>query len=218
MIIKNVLYIITTEHLMKKFILVSLILITIPLSLFAARRFEGYESGNYKISIRIPFELPVGYWVRNGFGQNENTHWAGWGDIGYKNNLEFALEIDYDHFMNNYLSLGGRLGYHFAYARNDKIISRVPFLFNVGFYPFQTSNLEIPIKLGIGGAYLNSRGYSMATMYLSVETGLSFYWNDNWGIGVRSGVHMVPEFKSGSNSNASVTFFVPIALELTFRR
>lgn len=195
-----------------------MILVLVPISLFAARRFEGYESGNYKISIRIPFELPVGYFAEKGFGDNNSTHWAGWGDIGYKNNLEYALEIEYEHFMNDFLSLGGRLGYHFAYMRSDKIVSRVPFIFNVGFYPFHTSNLEIPIMLGVGGSYLNARGYSMATMFLSVETGLSWYWSDNWGIGIRTGVHMIPEFKAGSNADSSMTFFVPITAQITFRR
>ena len=203
---------------MKKFIIVFLILmLIIPSSLFAAKRFEGYESGNYKISIRIPFELPVAYYNQNGF-DDPLSHWATWSELGYKNNLEFALEIDYEHFMTEKISIGGRLGYHFAYTRGDKIISRVPLLFNVGFYPYSTANIEVPVTLGVGLAYMNLRGYSMATMFLAAETGFSWYWSDNWGIGLRTGFHIVPEVKSGANANNSVTFFVPITAQLTFRR
>lgn len=200
----------------KTFICIFLALVILPTSLFAAPRFVGYEKGSYKISIRIPFDLPVAYWLQ---GDNTLTnHWSIWDEIGYKNNVEFGIEIGYEYFMNSKLSLGGLVGYHFSYMRSNSLISRVPFTFRLSYYPYSSKNFDIPIILGIGGAYENTKGYSMATMYLALETGFSWYWNDNWGVGIRTGLHLVPEFLSGHSDQTNLTFFVPIVAEVTFRR
>lgn len=194
-----------------------LFVVILPSSLFAARRFAGYEKGSYKISIRIPFELPVAYWVKG----NETTglnNWYVWNQIGYNNNIEFGIEIGYEYFMNSKLSLGGLIGYHFSYMRSNSLISRVPFAFRMSYYPYTDNNFDIPIILGVGGAYENTKGYSMVTMHLSLETGFSWYWNDNWGVGLRTGLHLIPEFLSGRPDQTNLTFFIPIVAEVTFRR
>lgn len=204
---------------MRKSYLVALILVLVflPSNLFARRTFQGYEEGNYKISLRLPFNLPVMYYRQGELDEGKNNHWAFWDEIGYQNNLEYALEVGYDYFLNSSISVGGLLGYHFAYDRSSALISRVPFLFRFGYYPLQ-GQFEVPIILGVGGAYMNVKGYSSASLYLSFETGFSWFWNDNWGIGVRTGMHFVPEFKAGRMEDTNVTFFVPIALEVNFRR
>lgn len=205
---------------MKKIKKVSVILLLLscllPLPAFS-RTFTEYEEGSYIISLRIPFDLPVAYWKEGGFGEQSNTHTAGWGQLGYKNNVEFALEVGYEYFIHSKISLGGMIGYHFAYMLSNELISRVPFVFKVGYYPLQ-GKFEIPIVLGVGGAYMTTKGYSIVTMYLSFETGLTFYWNDNWGIGFRTGMHIVPEFKSSKPEENNFTFFVPVVLQVSFRR
>lgn len=201
---------------MKKSAIVLIILVLLsPLSLFATRKFTNYDVGNFKISIRIPFDLSVGYYHQGAFGNNE--HWAGWNSMGYKNNVEYGIELDYEYFVHSKVSLGGTLGYHFAYTLSDSVVSRVPLMFKVGYYPLQ-GDFEIPLVLGIGGAYLNTKGYSMVTLYLSFETGLTWFWNDNWGIGVRSGLHLIPEFRAGKPDESNLTFFVPVAVQVTFRK
>lgn len=205
---------------MKKFkcVIGLLVLFTLfPTSLFARRNFTGYDEGNYKISLRLPFNLPVLYYKEGELTPGMNDHLAVWDEIGYLNNLEYALEVGYDYFLNSSISVGGLLGYHFSYMRSGDLVSRVPFLFRFGYYPLQ-GQFEVPIILGVGGAYMNVKGYSSASLYLSIETGFSWFWNDNWGIGVRTGMHFVPEFKAGRKEDTNVTFFVPIALEVNFRR
>lgn len=205
---------------MKKFrcvIIIASLFFLVPCSLFARRSFTGYDEGNYKISLRLPFNLPVAYYRQGELDEGKNNHWAVWDEIGYKNHLEYALEVGYDYFINSSISLGGLVGYHFAYTRSGDLLSRVPFLFRFGYYPLQ-GQFEVPIILGVGGAYMNLKGYSTASIYLSIETGFSWFWSDNWGIGVRTGMHFIPEFKAGRKEDTNVTFFVPIALEINFRR
>lgn len=201
---------------MKKLIII-LILTIIPLSVFSSN-FNGYQKDNYLITLRVPFNLPVALWNAKNIGtETSPSHWRYWSEMGYRNNVEYGVEVGYDHFLNSKMSLGGLLGYHFAYDRGDNIISKVPFLVRFGYYPLQ-GRFEIPLIVGIGGMYLGWKSYSTATLYLQFETGFSFYFTDSWSVGFRTGINIVPEFKSGNSGESNVSFFVPVVLQFTFRR
>lgn len=191
-------------------ILTILIAMVCSLSLVAA---PFYDSGSQRFTISAGVALPLSITDFNtgktqvGIGEN-NTHL----NVGGYGSILFQV------FVNEYIALGGEIGYQFNYD-NEALVSDVPLEFKATVFPVQ-GKVDIPISLGFGASFLSRGNSTMLTPYISAEAGVDFYINDNWGLGVKSGIWLIPElyFLTGRNQYNALGTFIPVTLAVTYRQ
>ncbi len=191
-------------------ILATLLVLIISFSLAAV---PFYDTGSQRFTITAGASLPLSITdfqsgkTQVGIGE-DNTHLkvGGYGSILYQI------------FVNEYIALGGEIGYMFNYD-NEMILSDVPIQMKATVFPVQ-GRVDIPISLGLGISFLSRGNSTMLTPYVSAELGFDFYFNNNWGLGVKSGIWLVPElyFLSGRNEFNALGTFIPVTLAVTYRQ
>ena len=124
--------------------------------------------------------------------------------------------LDYEVFVNPYLSMGGELGYQFNYAMDGKIFSCVPILYRLTYVPVQ-GTVDIPLSLGLGFNYMSYSGNSKFTLMAHLNAGIRYHFNESWGLGIQTGMTWSPEWYSNKTKNGHITF-VPINLAVSYRK
>ncbi len=191
-------------------ILTILIAIIFSFSLVAA---PFYDTGSQRFTITAGASFPLSITdfksgeTKVGYGENK-THLkvGGYGSILYQL------------FVNEYIALGGEIGYQFNYD-NETIVSDVPIQMKATVFPVQ-GKVDIPLSLGLGFSFLSRGNSTMLTPYISAEAGFDFYFNDNWGLGVKSGIWVVPELYlfSGRHDFNALGTFIPVSIAVTYRQ
>jgi hypothetical protein len=130
--------------------------------------------------------------------------------------------IRYQGFLNSTLALGGELGYYFAYDIGDELFTSVPFQAKLTYIPLQ-GTFEIPLSIGLGLAYNSFSGGekpSFLSLLATAEAGFSWYFTEDWGITLSSGLQLIPEIY-GSNhpysEHTTLAGFMPITLSVSYR-
>ncbi len=203
----------------KKITLIVALALLAPMLLVAGT--TRYELGSQTFSFKAGPTLPLFFYYPN---RTSDQLVSGIGSQGTHLNVGGYGSISYQAFVNPYVALGGEIGYSFAYSLSKSLYTMVPIQAKATFYPVQ-GTFEIPISLGFGGAYNRytdvSQGYdgSIFTMFASVEVGLSFFFNDNWGMGVNCGYWLIPELYStqAMKDQTALGNFLPITLSVTYR-
>jgi hypothetical protein len=130
--------------------------------------------------------------------------------------------IRYQGFLNNTLALGGELGYLFSYDIGGDLFTSVPFQAKLTWIPLQ-GTLELPLSIGLGFAY-NSYNSLVDTSFLSLlstfEAGISWYFREDWGITIGTGLQVIPEIYGNAHTypnDTTIAGFMPITLSVTYR-
>lgn len=188
------------------------LLIIINLCLFSA---TYYDAGSQRFTISAGTVFPF---TITDFQSNTTKFGIGNGDSTTHLKMGGYGSILYQVFINEYVAVGGEIGYQFNYD-NEAIISDVPIIAKATILPIQGA-IDIPISLGMGISFLSRENSTMLTPYISTEIGLDLYLNDNWGLGLKTGLWLVPElyFLSGRNSMNSLATFIPVTLTVTYRQ
>ena len=108
----------------------------------------------------------------------------------------------------------------FNFVIDGKLVTNVPIIAKATWLPVQ-GTIDIPISLGAGICYLSlSDGGSYLPFYVSAEIGLQYYFTENWGIGVNTGVWMIPEiyFSSAAKEKNAFATFLPATFMVTYRQ
>lgn len=188
-----------------------IVLISAPM-LFSA---TYYDNGNQRFTITAGPVFPL---TLTSFYTGNTT--VGFGESGTHQSLGGYGSISYQIFMNDYVSVGGEVGYAFNFAISDDLVTIVPFQAKVTYFPLQ-GKVDIPISFGIGGAYLSlADAGSHIALFASLETGVDYYITDNWGVGIKSGIWAIPElfFNSSSTPKNYLATYVPVTLAVTYRQ
>lgn len=177
-----------------------------------------YDNGSQRFTITAGPEFPISISLFDEGGRN----YVGMGDGDAKTKLSLGGygSIAYQIFMNRYVAIGGEIGYAFNYVVNDNLLTNVPIQFKLSVIPLQ-GRFEIPLSFGIGFSYLSlSSGSATLPLFASFETGFDFYFNDNWGVGIHSGIWVVGEFylQKVKWSQNAISTFVPVTLAVTYRQ
>lgn len=202
---------------MKKLIALTALTLMLPAMAFAAS--DTYRTGSMSFSFKAGTSVPGFIYF---FGEAEGLeNRFGWGEGDKTTELHWGgdFQLGFERFTNDRLSLGGSLGYNFNYCVNDNLLSEVPLQFNVSYYPVQ-GKVDIPITLGVGLTYERfGEDKSMLNPSISLTTGMDFYIWDDWGLGFRTGLWLVPEFNFINNEqdNDGVFGMFPIMLSITYR-
>ena len=198
----------------KRFAIILVLLCALSASLSAE---SWYEFGSMKFSISAGPDIPLTYvW----FGDDE-PYWGPGAD-----NTGFSLGgiggIDFQVFLSSWFSLGAEIGFEFNMDKNGDTFTSVPILAKFTFLPFQTTRFEIPVSIGIGGNYLSYDDKSKMTLGLSFEVEARYYFWEQWGIGIKTGISFIPEwytslpYKGAETKNALFTS-IPVMLTATYR-
>ena len=198
-----------------KRILLSLALIS--LILIPAFSATYYDNGSQRFTITAGAELPLSL-TQLSTGESS----VGLNISGTKLSLGGYGAITYQMFMNDYVALGGELGYAFNFVVDDSIFTMVPMQAKASFFPVQ-GTIDIPLSIGVGAAYLSksgTQGGSHMALFASFEVGLDYYFTDNWGLGFKSGAWLVPELfaKQTESSKNYLATFIPLTLAVTYRQ
>lgn len=194
---------------MRKKIISSLLMILIGCSLFAA---SYYDNGSQRFTISAGISEPLSI---TRFADNETRTFSdtklslgGYGSICYQINVHPQI------------ALGCEIGYMFNFVVDGKLVTNVPMIFKATWLPVQ-GTVDIPISLGAGFSYLSlSDGGSYLPFYFSAEIGLQYYFTENWGLGINSGIWVIPEiyYSSAASSKNALATFIPATLAVTYRQ
>ncbi|MBE6349302.1 MAG: hypothetical protein E7062_00920 [Spirochaetaceae bacterium] len=104
-----------------------------------------------------------------------------------------AGALGFHHFIADKLSIGGDLGFNYSETRGSNIYYFIPVLFRLT-YQFEIGKFEIPLSLGLGGAF---QTYSSEFYFgLLGHPELGFYWriNPEWSFGGIFGCYLIPQW------------------------
>lgn len=189
--------------------------LSIVIALFSLSNVFAYsyhQKGDFQLSLRLPLSVPT-------FTSNigvKPVETITFGDMGYKN-IIVGIEADIGVFTSSAVSVGGILGYNFAYDRGENLFSRVPLLFKFNYFAVSSHKNEVPLSLGIGVNYFKYRSMEHIVPQLLVESGFNIYWTDNWSASFRTGINLYAELYADSKKN-NISATIPLVFGVTYRK
>lgn len=194
----------------KRLVLFCIILIT--LSILSAAPY--YDKGSQLFSFKVGTTVPAFTYF---FPDNSMHLGPGEGNTGMKSGGYGA--ISYQVFNTDKTAIGGEIGYNFNYSAANMLFTAVPFYAKYSYFPVQGS-WDIPLSVGLGGAYIKYNDAALMTLYTNLEVGFTWYPGTNWGFGLTTGLWLIPEFnyKQQLKQDNAVAGIIPITLSITYRQ
>ncbi len=190
-----------------------IIFLLVLLTLFSLGAENYYETGSQVFMINVGADLPLTNSYRSDDGSWKTGVWIG------ENGTHFKVggygSLDYEVFINQKFSMGGEIGYLFNRCSDDKLFTEVPLLFKLSYVPLQ-GKFELPISLGVGFNYLSYNSKSMFALSSSLTIGPRFFFTDNWGVGIKSGINATFELYTKTAKNGIHTS-IPCLLYVSYR-
>ncbi len=196
---------------MKRKSILIILLVLIPL--FALSAEDYYDTSSQVFTITAGVDLPFTNSYKKDDGKLTTALW--WGEDGTHFNIGGYGSIDYEVFINSKIAIGGEVGYQFNRCTNERLFTQVPLLFRATYVPLQ-GRFELPISLGVGFSYLSYNDKSMFALSFSLNVGCRYFFTENWGIGLKSGINFVPELYTKSEKNGMHTS-IPCLLYVAYR-
>lgn len=193
---------------------VLLIIVSLVLTISTLGAANYYDSGNQRFTITAGPAIPLS--VTNFEGKQ--TEW-GVGEEGTKLGVGGYGSIAYQVFLSPQIAIGGELGYMFMNSISKELLTNVPFTAKATYFPLQ-GTFDLHLSLSLGGTYISYNNGSKIAPFTSLELGFDWYFNESWGLGLKTGLWVVPEiylFKDQSKLNGLGTF-IPATLAVTFRQ
>lgn len=209
---------------MKKFLIISLLcMVVLPAIAFAADEApvtnREYEMGSQMFTFRAGPVIPAFFY--RPFADAGDDQFLAFPEAMHMQVGGYG-SIRYQGFLNSVLALGGELGYFFAYDRGSELFTSVPFQAKLTYIPLQ-GTFEIPLSIGLGFAY-NSYSVEENPSFLSLlataEAGFSWYFKQDWGITLSTGLQLIPEIYPSNHpypEHTTLAGFMPITLSVSYR-
>jgi len=196
---------------MKKSILLTILLIFIFVgSIFASTTY--YETGDQSFSFKAGINVPlfINFPVQNTTvtGDDMKTKLGGYGSINYAS------------FVTPKISIGAELGYSFNYTIASEILTTVPIMVTGNYYIVQTGKFDLVTGIGLGAAFTKYDSNLYLTPLAEATVTPSFYFTENWGVGVETGFTSSLEYYGPDNTkpdDTAITGFMPISLKMSYR-
>ena len=174
-----------------------------------------YDTGSQIFTISAGTNVPLSATYFDTEKQ-ENVTMVGPGNGNTNISMGGFGSLDYELFVNPYFSMGGEIGYQFNFAADGNIFTCVPILYRLTYIPVQ-GTIDIPVSLGLGFNYMGFNGNSKFTVNTQLNVGARYYFNNEWGVGVMTGLSYSPELYKNTQKNGHITF-VPINLTVSYRQ
>ncbi|MGX8677583.1 MAG: TP0733 family outer membrane beta-barrel protein [Sphaerochaetaceae bacterium] len=198
---------------MKKTITALVLIALIAVMSASAAEAYSYETGDQAFSFKAGLTIPAFIWFPNdstdsGFVSGSETHMK-LGGIG---------SLSYMYFVSPKIAIGGTLGYSFNYSRSAELVTEVPIMAKASWYPVQTGRFDLIASLSLGIAFTRYSGGFYTSPAAEIEIEPVFYFNDNWGIGISSGLLWVSEiYWKEKKEDTSIAALAPIKLTCHYR-
>lgn len=200
---------------MKKPIILAIVMVLILIAaapVFA--RSTYYFAGDSMFSIRAGVDFPA--FIT--FYKDAERGTVGFGDTHLK--LGGLASLAYQGFISERLAIGGELGYVFNYSRSGLLLTTVPIMAKLSYLPIQTGKFDLSLGLGLGGAFIRYNEGKYFAPAASVSVNPTFYFSDNWGIGVETSLLLTLESygsKNAKNKASALAGLMPVVLTLSYR-
>lgn len=196
---------------MKKIFLLCLIALLLPLALYSV---DFYDTGSQQFSFRLGTNVPL---FENFYNMNEWRVGPGEGNTGMS--MGGYGSISYQMFNSPKTAIGGEIGYNFNFSAEKKFFSAVPFFAKYSYFPLQ-GTFDLPLSVGLGGAYIKYDTGSLMTLYTNLEIGAIWFPGENWGFGITTGLWLIPElnYKEELKQYNALLGIIPITLSITYRQ
>ena len=197
----------------KKFIIALVVLVLLAATPAFAKS-TYYFKGDQVFSIRAGVDFPGFISFYNDSERGTVTFW----DTHMK--LGGVASIAYQGYINERLALGGELGYVFNYSRSNKIMTTVPLTAKLTFVPVQTGKFDLATSLNLGGAFLRYDEGRFFSPHVSLTLTPTIFFNENWGLGIESGLMLTWEFYTKNSNKHDASAFcglIPVTLALSYR-
>lgn len=195
----------------KTLTIVLVLLLTLPLASAAT---PHYDKGNQLFSFKVGVTFPTFTYffsskdLRVGLGEdNTGAVLGGYGGISYQV------------FNTPYTAIGGEIGYNFNFSVSKELFTAVPFYAKYTYLPMQ-GKWDIPLSTGLGFAYTKFQDASLMTLYANFEAGFVWYPGDHWGIGLNTGLWLIPEFnyRDELREHNAIAGIIPLTISVTYRQ
>lgn len=196
---------------MKK-ILLALIVALIICAIPAFARSSYYIPGDTIFSIRAGVTFPTFF----SFYNEPRTVWF----EDTHMNLGGDASLAYQGFVTEHLMLGGQIQYAFNYSIGGQIMTTVPLTAKLTYIPVQTGTFDLAFSLNLGGAFIRYNKGKYFAPYAAATINPSFYFSDNWGLGIESGLMLTAEIYTSKNTKHDQSAFaalMPVTLVLSYR-
>lgn len=198
---------------MKRKVLVLFTVITLfsLTSIFAESTF--YKQGDQKVTFNVGPTIPDFIYL---FDQSHSPNFIPGFDVlkvgGYG-------AVNFDFFYNEKESLGIEVGYDFNYDNGDELYSNVPIKALYTFVPIQTGKWDLSLSAGLGISFNTHNRQTLISLLTSAKTNVSYFFNENWGIGLTAGFYAAPHFNYNGDliNDNGIIAYSPITLSLTYR-
>lgn len=190
--------------------------ILIPLMLFLAAlpglgAASYYDTGSQIFTITAGVSTPMSY-----TSHGESMFWPGSGEGQTHHTVGGIGALSYQIFVTPYLAIGGELGYQFDFSRSGDVSTNVPITAKLTYVPVQ-GDFDIPISFGLGMDYISYDSYSKISFGLTFEVGFRYYFTESWGVGINTGLLVVPEVYFDRAEKNSVMTYIPATISVTYR-
>jgi hypothetical protein len=202
----------------RKLLLLLAALVLFSGSLFADEKF--YQQGDTIFSFNVGPTIPafIHRWSDGTFKVGPYTGSEDEEDTGLS--VGGIGSINFDYFNTDETSVGFEIGYNFNYDRSNTIYTNVPIAVLYKYYPIQNGKWDVPLTLGAGLSFNGYDGDVLLSLYGEAKAGLTYYFNQNWGLGVNAGLTFIPQINYSSDKWADngLISYAPITLSLSYRK
>ncbi len=201
---------------MKSFkkLIIALVVVLMLAAVPAFARSTYYFTGDQVFSIRAGVDFPGFISFYNDPDRGTVSFW----DTHMK--LGGFASIAYQGYISEYFALGGELGYVFNYSLSNKLLTTVPMTVKLTYVPIQTGHFDFAASLNLGGAFVRYDEGKFFSPFASITLTPSFFFTDNWGIGIETGIMTTWEFYTKNNDKHDASAFcglIPVTLALSYR-
>lgn len=211
----------------KRLIMTVAILIAATAAVVAAdtpeSKYTRYDKGSQMFTFRAGPIIPAFMWFLSPQAGDPGflTGPGGEENVGTGLSIGGYGGIAYQAFISPVTALGGELGYSFAFDRGGKLLTIVPITAKLTWIPVQ-GTFEIPLSASAGLSYISLGGTEPKgkfSFFAALEAGVTWYPSDNWGVGINSGLWLIPDIYLFTDKPEYNSFFgvVPITLSVTYR-
>ncbi len=173
-----------------------------------------YDKGNQLFSFKVGTTFPTFTYffttndVITGIGEDKTGMLVG----GYGG-------ISYQVFNTPYSAIGGEIGYDFNFAADQELFTAVPFYAKYTYLPLQ-GKWDIAISSGLGFAYIKYKDAQLMTLYANLETGFTWFPGEHWGLGLTTGLWLIPEFNYNDalKKDNALAGIIPLTFSVTYRQ
>ena len=197
-----------------------LLIITIVISLFSISSIFAsttfYQKGDQKVTFNVGPSIPDFIYF---FSSSGTSH-----DSGFYGGLDYLKlggygAVNFDFFISEKESLGVEVGYDFHYDNGDVIYSNVPITALYTYTPIQNGTWDFSLSTGLGISFNSRDSQTLASLFTSLKANTSYFFNENWGLGLSTGIYVAPNinYNSDLTDDNGIIAYSPVTISLTFR-